>query len=303
MIKKVWATVISFCLLLLVSVTHSYADDIPSYDGPVNDFAQILSADFETELENELTETAAASAGAELAIVTITSLQGDTIENVAQEFFDRWQIGKAELDNGVLLIAAMEERKIRIQTGYGAEPVITDAEAGRIIRNQISPAFKKGEYETGIRAGVDSILSQFESSPGFTPGVDPLNKSNKLRSAFQSVLWISLITIFFSGAFIYVIAWLGRTKAWWPGGLVGLGIGLFIGITPAVFFGLSGLFLDYILSKNYKKWKLEKKTTNWKDTWGGFHHSSGSSSSSSSGGSSFSFGGGSSGGGGASGGW
>ncbi len=302
MLKRFFGLITGLGLALVLLTRPGYAYDVPSYEGYVNDFAQVLSEDFETELETELSQIAAASAGAELAVVTVENLQGETIENVAQEFFDQWQIGKKKLDNGVLLIAAIEDRKLRIQTGYGAEPVITDAEAGRIIRNQITPAFKEGNYESGIEAGVDAILSQFESSPGFTPNIDPLNKSEQLRNIFTSLFWVTLVIVFASSFFIYFIAWLGRTKAWWPGGLVGLGLGLFLGLVPGIFFGLFGLFLDYILSKNYKKWKLQKKTTDWKKTWGGFYHGGGSGGFSS-GSSGSSFGGGSSGGGGASGGW
>jgi uncharacterized protein len=302
MFKKFIGLIAGLGLALTLWTGAGYAYDVPAYEGPVNDYAQILANDFESELETELSSIAAASTGAELAVVTIENLQGETVESVAQQFFDQWQIGKEKLDNGVLLLAAMEERQLRIQTGYGVEPVITDAEAGRIIRNEITPAFREEKYEAGIEAGVTAILDQFESSPGFTPSIDPLNKSERLRSGFMTLFWVTFLTVFASSFFIYFVAWLGRSKAWWPGGLVGLGLGLLLGLIPGIFFGLFGLFLDYILSKNYKKWKLENKTTDWKKTWGGFYHSSGSSGfgSSSSG---SSFGGGSSGGGGASGSW
>lgn len=300
MLKKI--VFLISCLLLIPTQVEAY--EVPPYEGLVNDYAQILSADFEQKLETDLQSVTAASDGAEIAIVTLENLRGETIERVTQDFFDEWQIGKEELDNGVLLLAAMEEHALRIQTGYGAEAVITDAEAGRIIRRQISPEFKAGNYEAGILAGVKAIKEEFAQSPGFTPGVEPLNKSAGFIDKFVQTLVVSLGIIFGIASLVYLVAWLGRSKAWWPGGLVGLGLGLIVGpLTVGLFFGLFGLVLDYILSKNYKKWSSEKKTTDWKKTWGGFHHRSGSSSSSSNSSSSFSFGGGSSGGGGASGGW
>ena len=165
------------CLLLVIFggllwATQIRAYDVPSYDGFVNDYANILSAEVEAQLETQLQTTAEASDGAEIAVATITSLEGDTIENVAQEFFDEWQIGKQELDNGVLLLIAVDDRQIRIQTGYGAESVITDAEAGRIIRHVITPEFKTDDYEAGIIQGVAALEQQFIDSPGFAPGIN-----------------------------------------------------------------------------------------------------------------------------------
>lgn len=301
MIKKIASFLwLSLGLIWLTPKIQAY--EVPTYDGLINDYAQILSTNFEQELETDLQQVAAASDGAEIAVVTIESLDREPIENVAQDIFDEWQIGKKDLDNGILLLVAVEDRELRIQTGYGAEPIITDAEAGRIIRHQISPEFKAGDHEAGILAGVQAIKAQFEQSPGFTQSINPLNKNDQISQRFVGLFFGSLLLIFGSIFAVYLVAWFGRSKAWWPGGLVGLGLGLLIGSTAVgVFFGLLGLLLDYILSKNYKKWRLEKKSTDWKKTWGGFRHSGSSGNSSS--GSSFSFGGGSSGGGGASGGW
>lgn len=267
------------------------AGDVPSYEGLVNDYAQILSPAVEDQLEADLNATAEASDGAEIAVVTITSLNGDVVENVAQEFFDTWKIGKSHLDNGVLLLVVVEDKKLRIQTGYGAESVITDAETGRIIRNVITPEFKKDDYEAGIVQGVAAIQQQFISSPGFAPGINPINQNPALIESFTDTLsWVTSIVVFGIGL-IYILAWFGRSKAWWPGGVVGLILGIIAGnMVVGIFFGLVGLVLDYILSKNYKQLKKAKKSTGWKNTWGGF--STGSSSRSSSG---FGFGGGSSG--------
>ena len=304
MIKK-----IVFSLLIILSgllwATKINAYDVPSYDGFINDYAEILSTEVEDQLETELQTIAEASDGAEIAVATINSLEGDTVENVAQEFFDTWQIGKKELDNGVLLLIAVNDRELRIHTGYGAESVITDAEAGRIIRNVITPEFKTNDYEAGVIQGVAALEQQFIDSPGFAPGINPINQDPDALSNFVSTFFSVTGLIFVAIVFIYLSSWLGRSKRWWPGGAIGFGLGLFInGLVAATFFGIFGLVLDYILSKNYKKLKKARRSTAWKNTWGGFKTSSSRSSwssSSSSGGSSF--GGGSSGGGGASGGW
>lgn len=296
--------VISFLVFLLggwLLVAKAQAFNVPDYEGLVNDYAEVVSPAVEEQLETELQATAAATNGAEIAVVTIQSLEGDTVENVAQEFFDSWQIGRKEADNGVLLLVVIDDRQLRIQTGYGTETVITDAEAGRIMRNVITPKFKSGDHEGGIIQGVAAIKQQLVDDPNFSTSINPLNKDPELISTFGAALSTTVLTIMVVIFAVYLGAWFGRSKAWWPGGLVGLGLGLMIGsVAAGVFFGLIGLILDYILSKNYKTWKKKKKSSDWKSTWGGFRTGSSSRSSSRS---SFSFGGGSSGGGGASGGW
>ncbi len=274
---------------------------VPSYSGLVNDYAQILSDQTEANLEYQLGSMAQSTSGAQLAVVTISSLEGDTIENVAQEFFESWGIGKKTKDNGVLLLVAVDDRQVRIHTGYGAETVITDSTAGQIIRTDITPWFKDGNYEAGIQNGVAS-LTRYLEDPSQIPDTAAAEQDNSPFSAIWVVVALYLFFIFGVGGLTYGAAFLGRSKSWWPGGALGFVLGLIVGQLPgALAGGLFGLLLDYILSKNYARWKLEKRTTDWRQTWGGFRSSGSSSSSSSSGFSSF--GGGSSGGGGASGRW
>ena len=94
MLKKLFLSSVLFVLSCWLLITKVRAFNVPSYDGLVNDFAEILSPDFEDQLETELLATAEASNGAEIAVTTIKNLDGDTVENVAQEFFDTWKIGK-----------------------------------------------------------------------------------------------------------------------------------------------------------------------------------------------------------------
>jgi uncharacterized protein len=237
--------------------------------------------------------------------VTIPTLEGDTIENVAQAFFDTWKIGKKNKDNGLLLLVAVEDKKVRIHTGYGTETIITDSKAGTVIRDVITPPFKTGNFEKGISEGVDT-LSFYLSNPENITTFEPPAQPNDNMSVWV-VLFLTFLFTFGIPLVAYGAAFFGRSSAWWPGGVVGFILGALTGNWPVgIFFGIVGLFLDYILSKNYTTWKLQDKATDWSKTYGGF--SSGSSwssgSSSSSSGSGFSsFGGGSSGGGGASGGW
>ncbi|MEN8252758.1 MAG: TPM domain-containing protein [Patescibacteria group bacterium] len=294
MIKKILATLFLVVPLLFATSKPGHAYDVPKYDGPVNDHAQVLSDELEIELEAYLTKFAQESNGAELAIVTIKNLDGESIEDLAQQFFDDWEIGKKELDNGVLLLISIDDREMRIHTGYGVEASLTDSVVGRIIRNDIAPEFKKYNYEAGVNKGANNIIAAIQNPEQFA------EKEKPVTEFFIFFLVIFLIT-FGSGLMVYIAAFLGRSKSWWLGGLIGVVLGMILAsITGAIAFAIFGLILDYILSKNYKTWKLQKKATSWGKTSGGFFPTSSSKSSSSS---SFSFGGGSSGGGGASGGW
>lgn len=126
--------------------------------GYVSDFAEIISPAVEARLEADL-ESYTASTSNELAVVTLKSLEGDTIENAAVALFEQWGIGQKDKDNGVLLLVAPNERELKIEVGYGLEPVLTDSRAGSIIREVITPKFKENDYDGGISSGVEAILA------------------------------------------------------------------------------------------------------------------------------------------------
>jgi uncharacterized protein len=99
------------------------------------------------------------STGAQVAVLTVESLDGDPIEDYSMRVVETWKLGKKEKDNGVLLLIAEQDRKMRIEVGYGLEGDLTDLESGRIVDNVIRPDFQKGDFAGGIEHGVDSILS------------------------------------------------------------------------------------------------------------------------------------------------
>jgi uncharacterized protein len=288
------AILIAGCLFLN-SVGSAVAHKLPKPTSFVTDQADILSTEEEQALESQLSAAASATNGAEVAVVILPSID-DTIENEAQHIFDDWKIGKAELDNGVLFLVAIQQRQVRIHTGYGAETVLTDATAGRILRTYVVPEFKSGNYAAGITAGVNQILAHLAN-----PELANALPQEELSSDNGDWSWLAIVAYFFFFIGVplltYLMAFFGRSKPWWPGGVVGALLGGLAGQWLGfLLFGLLGLFLDYILSKNYQRWSLEHKTTSWRKTWGGFSNSSSSSSS-------HSFGGGSSGGGGSSSSW
>jgi uncharacterized protein len=129
--RKIFSAVVIFGAILFVFIKTILAAEFPPPSGYVNDFASILSSSVKAELEQELQDFKQTS-GHEIALVTLKSLQGDSIENVAVAIFEQWGIGTKEKDNGVLLLVAPQERKLRIEVGYGLESVLTDSRAGHI---------------------------------------------------------------------------------------------------------------------------------------------------------------------------
>ncbi len=115
----------------------------------------VLSRDERALIEDSL--MAMDRRGLEIGVAVFQSIQGEAIENVSLALAEKWRPGSAEEDNGALLVIALEERKVRIEVGYGLEGSITDAAAGRIIRNAIAPAFREGRYGDGILRAVTSL--------------------------------------------------------------------------------------------------------------------------------------------------
>ncbi len=142
-------------LLLGVSCLAA-APEYPSPSGAVNDFAWTLQEGERQELE-ALAGRIESETGAEIGVAIIPSLEGADLEGYANELFNRWGIGKKEKNNGILILVAMAEHKIRIEVGYGLEGSVTDGRAGAVIRQIMQPAFRKGEYGPGLKAALEEL--------------------------------------------------------------------------------------------------------------------------------------------------
>ena len=136
----------------------------PRPSGPVYDGANIIDPAAEQALDQRLTQYNRAT-GRAIVVATVPSLGGDTIEMYAVDLFEKWGIGGKETDEGVLLLVAPQERKVRIEAGYGTTGTLTDALSGRIIRNTITPRFKQGDFSGGITAGVGEIVKVLNADP------------------------------------------------------------------------------------------------------------------------------------------
>lgn len=150
-------------LALLALATPASAQTFPALTGRVVDDAHLLSGAQVIDLNSKLAALEAGT-GRQLVIATIPSLEGHTIEDYGYRLLRTWGIGQKEKNDGVILIVAPNERKVRIEAGYGARVFVTDAVSSIIIRNVITPRFKAGDMAGGIAAGADQLI-QFMSLP------------------------------------------------------------------------------------------------------------------------------------------
>jgi uncharacterized protein len=130
----------------------------------VNDYAGLLAADARQRLESRLAEREAAT-GAQMVMAIFPSLEGESLEDFGIKLAERWRVGQKSLDNGVILIVFVKERRVRMEVGYGLEPVLPDAVAAQIIRETIAPRFREQRYAAGLEAAAEAVFARIQS-PG-----------------------------------------------------------------------------------------------------------------------------------------
>jgi uncharacterized protein len=146
--------------VFLIALTPAWAaPTFPALTGRVVDDAHILSDATKADLDQKLAGLEQKTSR-QLVVVTLPSLQGYEISDYGYQLGRAWGIGQAKLNNGVLLIVAPTEHKVRIEVGYGLEPIMTDAFSSVIIQTQILPKFRAGDFNGGVEAGVDALIQQ-----------------------------------------------------------------------------------------------------------------------------------------------
>jgi uncharacterized protein len=137
----------------------------------VNDYARLLPAEAQQRLERRLLEREQAT-GAQMVVAVFPSLEGENLEDVGIRLAERWRVGQKALDNGVILLVFVRERRVRMEVGYGLEPVLPDAVAAGIIREVIGPRFREQRYADGLEAAVDAVYARVETK-GAPPAPRP----------------------------------------------------------------------------------------------------------------------------------
>lgn len=314
-----------FIILLVSAVVYpvAFGADVPYLTGRVTDNAQILSENTRKTL-GEALKTHELKTTNQVVVLTISSLEGESIEDFANKVFNEWKLGQKDKDNGILIVVVPAERKMRIEVGYGLEGILPDVSAGRIIRNIMTPRFREGDFDGGITDGVNNLIGILEGTANqdLSDTEEPTDVTGPSAFADLESIGLSITERILIGAFIFGIIGLFTII-----GILTPGFGWFMYLFlipfwatfPIVVLGTKGAlicFITYLIiypvakiylkhSPWYKKAKEDLKTTG-KASIGGFVFSSGGSGGSWSSGSSgggFSGGGGSSGGGGASGSW
>jgi uncharacterized protein len=172
-------------LLVLLPAALAFAATFPALTGRVVDQANILTPEARSALEPKLADLETKS-GIQLVVATVASLEGEEIEPYANQLFRTWQLGEKDKNNGVLLLVAPNDKRVRIEVGYGLEGTLTDALSKIIITNAITPRFKTGDFSGGVTRGVDDIItvlttdaSEWQQRPSLradsTEGTEPTN--------------------------------------------------------------------------------------------------------------------------------
>lgn len=201
-------------------VPQAFAADptFPALSGRVVDQAQLLTPETEAEISTKLAQLET-DTGDQFVVVTLDSLQDHEIEDYGYRLGRAWGIGNAENDSGVLLIVAPNERKVRIEVGYGLEPVLTDALSNQIIQTDILPPFRDGDYSRGIETGVDAVIAQLRLDPAEAAARAAEAAPSEAEAPVLPGIIIALIFIFFFLSLLRGIGRRGRKRRGARGGV------------------------------------------------------------------------------------
>jgi len=151
-----------FIFLLYSSIAHAL--DVPPLRGRVNDYAGVMKPDQAQAVEAQL-EQLERDTGHQVAVLTVPTLDGEDIEGFSIRVAENWKIGKKGFDDGIILVVAIKDRKLRLEVGYGVEGILPDAYAKRVTADYIVPYFRSQDYGGGIVAGVDAVQKILRKEP------------------------------------------------------------------------------------------------------------------------------------------
>lgn len=187
-------------LLLGVIVFLSFpglaaALEVPPLKGRVNDYASMLRVATVDQMERSLKQFEQEQS-TQIVVLTIPSLEGESLEAFSIKVAEAWKIGQQGLDNGAILLVARSERKVRIEVGYGLEGSLTDLTSGRIIRGVIVPHFKKGDFDGGIMAGVNTMMAAVR---GEFRAADDIPQKSGGKGDTEGFWFMLIMMVFFIG--------------------------------------------------------------------------------------------------------
>ena len=224
--SRTGAWIAGLALSLLFGLA-AVAANFPALTGRVVDEAHILPASAVADLESKLADLELKS-GIQLVVATVGSLDGQEIEPYANELFRTWKLGDKTKNNGVLLLVAPNQKRVRIEVGYGLEGTLTDALSKVIIANAIAPRFRTGDFAGGITRGVDDIIivlttdsSEWQQRPSLRVDSEPASAPVNWLVIVVIIAVIGLMIV--SPAFRWLV--IGMLMSGRGGGSSGLGGG------------------------------------------------------------------------------
>lgn len=196
-----WRLLYSMVLAFALLAGPAQAQNFPALTGQVVDAANILSPQDEAELVAQ-SQQVEREKGYQFVVATIPDLQGYDIADYGVKLGRAWGVGQKDVNSGVILIIAPNDRKVRIEVGYGLEPVLTDALSSVIINSQIIPQFKAGDYPAGIKAGASAITQQLLlPAPDAEARAKRITDGQKQKQSASidigTIIWLAIIFFFF----------------------------------------------------------------------------------------------------------
>jgi uncharacterized protein len=220
-------------LLLVAVIVGSAAEpavalDVPPLTGRIVDAAHLLPADLAASLSAELAAHEART-GNQVAVLTLPSLEGEPLEEFSHRVATTWKLGQKGTDNGVLVLVVPGDRKVRIEVGYGLEGTLTDAKSSRIIREEMVPRFRDGDFSGGIAAGVKAVLGTIEGT--YTP---PERKTVPVGTSTESALGIFFLAVVVGILAAAIIGSQGTGKGSFIGSVMAFVLALSSGLILAI---------------------------------------------------------------------
>ena len=221
--------IIFTCVWLVVCTTAGVVATYPVSQGYVSDFAGVINDAQEDQIRS-LAGIIEQKTSAQIAVVTIPSLEGESLEYYANELFTKWGIGQKGKDNGVLIILAVKERKLWIETGYGLEAILPDGKCGQISREVIIPHFKNGDYSNGLLAGAATIAQVIAADAGIAlfeegsmqprpaVGRHGRRKLTLVQRLFRIIIFFILAIVFIRHPFLFLLFLSGPRGGFGGGG-------------------------------------------------------------------------------------